>query len=222
MALLWKDFRDRIRRTLDDTSASVTWSSTELLDYLDAAMRRLALHTAREVVWSYTATADTSAVTLPDDILALGPVWFPDRELLTPIDLQPGFLFQDATITTESLPIGYYRWPGGTLNLTRALGSGDALTVYYWAYWTPVVEDTDALLVPRWAVEALEWYIVYRSLTRPGIQQAMLGQYDSKQDSGHPEHNPLEKYSKYCLLQFDRILTEYSPQDRSGWDRVIT
>ena len=222
MARRWDALKNRILRALDDEDRSTsvaTWSDSELVDYLGFALDDLANHTARQVVWEYDTTEETTQVELPDDVLAIGPVWFPDREILVKIDLDPGMLFNDETVTSSSYPQGYYEWPEGVLNLTRSLGAEETLTVFYWGYYRVPDQDEKNLDSPRWADEALYWYVIGTAMTKPGISEAMLNRFNRKQDQGDPEQNSVKKYSQYCMERYQGILNQHPVQDRTRWQQ---
>lgn len=226
MPYRWSDLKAKITRALDDTARAETetptWSNDELLDYINYALVAFADHTAQAKTYEYKATAAVSTVVLPEDFLKIGPVWFPNRRLIKPIRLEPGLLFSSTTVTTSSLPIGFYEWPEGTLNLTRELGGGETLTVYYWAHWDEVVGDDSLLSVPVWAREALHWYCLSRAMAKPGIQAAQLGQWKTRRDLGEPESNPAKAFAKYCEEKYEEVLSRHPSQDRSGWESQVT
>lgn len=220
MARRWGTLKERILRALDDEDrTNPTWSDTELTDYLGFALDDLANHTARHVTWEYEAAGEVETVELPDDVLAVGPVWFPDRELLVKVDLEPGMLFNDITVTSTSFPQGYYEWPDGVLNLTRTLGAGETLTVFYWGYYGVPDRDEKTLESPRWADEALYWYMLATAMTKPGVSEAMLNRFNTRRDQGQPEQNPVKKYAEYCLERYHGILNEHPRQDRTRWQQ---
>lgn len=223
MGIPWSTFRGQLRRALKAVANTKTWGDDELRDYLNAGLVRFAAHTAPARRVAFTAEGGPlTQVALPDDLLALGPVWFPRRVLLAPIAVVPDSAFPSETVTTTSLPTGYYRWPDEVLNFTQALPEGQTTEIFYWSYWPEVAEDADPLTVPRWALEALEWFVVYKAMGKHGVGQAMLGQWDTKQDAGKPEDNPLQRYAQFAWGEYQKVLADHPAQDRDGWEQPIT
>ena len=214
----WEQLKGRVLRALKaEDQTQPKWVADDVLDYLSFALDAFSAHTARQVLWTKTAATNITRAVLPDDLMALGPVWFPDRRLLSKIDLQPGMLFESETIEADSLPFGYYEWPDGTLNLTRTLGEGETITVQYWAYWPIPANDDADLMIPRWAEEALFWYMISRAMVKSGVSRAQLGQWDTKRQSGMPEDNSPKAYAQWAEDRYRSILAEHPPQDRSLW-----
>ena len=214
----WKILKGRVQRALKNIdSTKAKWEPDDLDDYLSFGLSALSSHTARQATFAKTPIESITQVVLPDDLMDLGPVWFPERRLLSKIDLSPGMLFESESVTTESLPYGYYEWPDGTLNLTRALEAGETLTVFYWAYWVTPETESAELPVPRWAEEALFWYMISRAMVKSGISRAQLGQWDDKRQSGTPEDNSPKAYAQWAYEQYLSILAQHPSQDRAAW-----
>ena len=224
--ITWEVLRGKLLRILDDlqreSTDTPTWTDPDLLDYIDLALTAFTDHTAQEKVFTYTPTAAADYVELPDDMHTIGPVWFPLRRLLSPIKIEPGLIFASTTVSTTSSPWGYYEFPRGKLNLTRALGSGEELTVYYWSYWGSPVGSESTIEVPKWAHEALLWYCVGLAMSKPGVLAAQLNEWKTKRDSGSPIDNPAKTYAKYAREQYDIILANHAPQDRTGLESTLT
>jgi len=227
MTVRWEDLRASIAQMLDDTARGETdnpsWSNDELKSYTNFALTAFADHTAQTKSKTYeAATADLSSANLPEDLIQIGPVWFPNRVLVSPVYLEPGQTFADEEVSTSSQPVGYYRWPDDVLNLTQAVPQGESLVLFYWAYWDTVEQDGSIIKIPKWAEEAIVWHCLSRAMAKPGVQAASLGQWKQRQDSGTPEHNPGRRYAEYCFEQFDAILARHARQDRTGWESRVS
>jgi hypothetical protein len=208
----WAVFKARLARNLSDNNRDKpTWADDELLDYLNYALVTVAEHTAETKVWSYTLLAASKTVTLPTDVIKLGPVYLNDG-LLRPQRGLPGQIFPGATGD-------YYDWPLlKVLNFKETLPIGAVVKVAYWGYWTPMTMDGTDLPIPRWMEEALDWLCRAHALAKPGVQAARIRPYNTKQDSGSPEDNPALEMARYCRREYERIMANHEAQDQSGWE----
>ncbi len=230
MAIRWTTLKNRALRLLDDTERSrPNYTDEELLDYVNAGLNSLASgHTAQECEYVITPSQPLAELTLPENYISMGPAYYLSngrRIMLTPVRLFPGeslpalinqrFLAQQFMISRN---IAYYEYPAGRLNFAEDVLENTELHVSYFGYFDLVTDDTDLIPAPRWAEEALVWYIQMLAMAKPSVQASMLGQYKTKIDSGSPEDNPLMKSVEHCRKMWDRILASNPRQERTGWE----
>ena len=233
MAIRWTPLKNRILRVLDDTERSrPTYSDEELMDYVNSGLTTLAsVHTAQECEYIITTPKVENKLVMPENFLALGPVYYQvhgRRVMLQPLKLHPG----------ESIPaligwlapqpvmwnshsygnISFYEYPAGTLNFSLPVIEGLEMHANYFGYYDRVEAETDIILAPRWAEEALIWYVQMLAMAKPSVQASMLGQYKTKIDAGSPEDNPLLKSVEHCRKMWERILSSNDKQARTGWE----
>jgi hypothetical protein len=221
MTVLWGDIEARVRRLLEDTdSTAYTWTELDMVDYANAALKAVAIHTARENQVVYSLTSDLASYTLPDDVLQLGAViltYISVPEILQPVRLQPQNILP-STISRGGAT-GFYQWPKGTINFLRPILSGRTLTINYWSYYPTVVDvNTPLTGLPRWAEEAVKWKVMIEAIAKVSGQEALLAQWKQKRDAGTPEQQSLITISKFYQFQYDKVLYEHAPQDRGMWN----
>jgi hypothetical protein len=222
MAIKWSLLRDRLLRVLDDVERdAATYGDDDLRDYVNEALVAIAAHTAQEKVYSLTLDASASELALPDDVLELGPVLATygtsEKYLYKPYKLKPGESLPTVSAGSAGSSLSYYRW-GDTLKLLAPIPSGRTVSIHYYGYWDRVDEETDTLAISRWMEEAVKWYALHAAMAKPARNTANLRQYNTSQEQGNPEHNPLLKFAKFCLERYETLMIEHPQQLRTGWE----
>jgi len=131
--------------------------------------------------------------------------WTDGKTWLRELDYQPGAA-EDSTNT-------YAVWPTGTINLYAAPRSGTTFKLFYIAYYNRVEDDNSVIDIPDWAYEAVKCYVAASVLAPSYAQQALLGNYKKKRDSGNPEDNPQLRLSQYFLKRYHTICQQH-PQEQ--------
>jgi len=218
----WLNLRNRVLRVLDDNIRTdltkVSFSDDDLLDAINDALINITAHTAQEKVFSTTLTTEATILQLPDDVVDLGPITINDTISIVgavKVVLGPG---ESLPTTTVSGQYPYYRWPTSQLNFPSKIPATYTVDIRYWGYWSRVEREEDVLAVDRWMEEPLKWYMLHLLAAKPAYQASVLGQYKIRSDLGKPTDNPLLEFSGYCFKRYDSKMSEYSPQDRSGWE----
>jgi hypothetical protein len=221
MSIKWSLLRDRLLRVLDDVDRNVaTYTDDDLRDYINEALVAISGHTAQEKVFAKTFEASASLLDLPDDVLELGPVLIAgsgEKYLSKPYRLKPGESLPTLTSSAGGQSQGYYRW-GNTLRFLIPVSAGKVVTIHYFGYWDRIDSETETLRVERWMEEALKWYALHAAMTKPARNTANLRQYATQVDAGHPEHNPLLRFARYCLERYNELIVDHPQQARMGWD----
>jgi len=221
--LSWTDFRARsVRMLADSDREKPTWDDDDLRDYVNEALEDVAWHTAQLKTYSLSLKAVTQ-IDLPEDFLALGPVWVTDmlnnKILMEQARLVKGQTYAVLAQSSQTMMMlypRYYQWPDGKLSFVSPLTA--TLSLDYYGYWDEVVDDDSQMTVPRWMLEALKWVILEKCMHKQAIGAAMLRQYNTKQDSGSPEDNPLLKQAADFHRKYEQVLASHPTQDRSGWE----
>jgi hypothetical protein len=211
----WSKLRDRTLRTLNDTDRDkASWTDDDMLDYINAALGAVSVHTAQEKVHEQTVAQTTTVLVLPVDCIGVKSVLLGTSTSLTLLKraaLMPG---ETVSLTTNSLPKNWAEPVAGQVMFFPGPVPAQALLkVGYLSNWPTIVNDDDDLPVPYWLLEALHFYMLYLSQIKPGTQAASLGQYKTKVDSGQPENNPLKAFAEYCFQQYQRVLNEHAPNN---------
>lgn len=220
MSVAWAVFEPRLQRMLKSLD-DVTYGPELRQDAVNAALRALCSHTAKQVSVEFTGNGTTQSWSLPPvtDPLTAGPLNSPDwyeaiwddnlQNWLEPVRFAPG----DDWV--GGAPPGFYMWPHGTLNLTFAPESGKKIKVYYYAYWADVTVGTSKIVEPPdWAWNAVLNYAAAYCLVPGSASAARIRQYNTQVDSGNPEHNPVLEQAKYHLEQYETELRRWAPQQR--------
>lgn len=98
------------------------------------------------------------------------------------------------------------------VSMTTLRVGDDSLTtveIVYDKLWTELVDDADIVPVPLWLEEALTFYAASSALAHLASASGDLSQWDTKIDSGNPEHNPLLKLSDFYQKRADTSLMRY-------------
>lgn len=206
----WATFRtNHIRPFLDDESAG-DWSNAELLLYCTWALDDLTLWYPRKR--STTLAADTESFTVPDDFFRVDLVEWKRTDyywkFLEEISRRPGYEFPSTEVDESSYPVGYWVIDD-KLYLGRT--SEAAFTLHYHAYWPVPSGDSSEITVPRWARQALAFYIGAMALIRKSIGFAKIRQWNTRTDSGNPLQEPLMPEAKFLLEQYKQIINDHVP-----------
>lgn len=211
-SITWASFRtDHIRPFLDDESAG-DWTNGELLLYCVWALDDLTLwYPCKRTT---TLASDTESFTLPDDFFQVDLVEWKRtdyyRKFLEEISRRPGYEFPSSEVDDDSCPVGYW-----VIDDTLYLGRTAEVdfTLHYHAYWPVPSGDNDNITVPRWARQALTFYIAAMALIRKSIGFAKIRQWNTRTDSGTPLQEPLLPEAKFLLERYQQIINDHVPME---------
>jgi hypothetical protein len=120
-------------------------------------------------------------------------------EVLPQASLYAGaFLGQQA-----AAPNDWAMYPAGSVTFFKA--PSNDLDLYYSAYWTKPTENTDEnddLEPPDFLVTAMTFYGAAYLITPSAVSITEIRQFNQKQDSGNPEHNPMKKATDWLMSKF--------------------
>lgn len=212
MSVTWKSLRDNHIRPFVDDLTSGDWTDAELLLYTTWALDDFTMwHPRRRVA---TLAAETESFGLPEDFYQVDLVeWQKSdyyRKFLEEVSRYPGYQFPSTDVDEDSYPVGYWVTED-TLHLGRTAEA--AFTLHYHAYWPIPTGDDDLVIVPRWARQALTFYVAAMALIRKSIGFAKIRQWNTRVDSGKPTDEPLLPEAKFLLEQYAQIISDHVPLD---------
>jgi len=230
MSVIWTDIVSSIEGLAGYTA---NLSEASLVSWFNKAQRHFAAtHTAALRTTTFTGDGSTRSFALPADYLQIYGVFQEDADgMLEPKDLRPGteWSLEDTDTSAASSvslvpnvprPFGYIEWPRGYLDLFIAPASGSVVKVWYYGYWTEVVEDeegVDSSVIepPLWAHEALQLYTLAMSNIPNFSDASVLNEYKTKVDSGSPLHNPLIQAHDALMKRYRDALASFPRQERT-------
>lgn len=191
--------RSRVGRMLTDPDFD-GYDADLFYDGLAVALDAILPWVPKVSVETITGDGSTS-YTLPDDCYQVEAILSDNTgELLPRAVLVPGYSIGD-NIEAEN---DWLEYPHGSISFSKALASGETYTLYYLAYWTkPTANDLeDDIEPPESTVLGLVLYTTAYMLTPSAISASEVRQFNTKVDSGHPEHNPMQVTTKFLLRLF--------------------
>ena len=181
------------------------------------AQRQLAMHTPRQRSVTLTIHSNRRSALLPEDFLAIRRIYDADgSRWLERVTQQKGRRLAD-----EELDL-YWVWQNKLLFERSYEISSTDLTLYYWAYWPEVEQETigeditnmaDAVVVPPWSLLPL-CHLTAAIVLQPGaVDAARLNEWKIKVDSGRPTDNPREIQAKAHWWWWNELMSKMKPQD---------
>lgn len=114
---------------------------------------------------------------------------------------------------TRVTSIDWIEYPFGTLSLSDEVNEDDTIIVHYHGTWDPPANIALATTeVPDFLIPGIVFYAGYYCLISASVGAAQIGQFDTKVDSGQPEHNPLQQSCIFlykCFLDAMNMLPTY-------------
>ena len=211
----WLEYRTAIRGSVLKDYPEKTpdtenkWSNEDILMYFKWACALFANHTSYyvdETVDSANVDTQTKTVTLSaiaDD------QWWSNTAVVT---IDGGAAENDHYLNSNGVS---FTITDDNVTLTDA----SVIRVRYFAFYPVPTLDTDVIAIPAWAEAALTHLIAYFALQRIAVNNSTVNQWDTKRDSGNPEHNPVQEEQKYLFSQYLTLINLRSRQDR---DRVMS
>lgn len=212
----WLRFRAQIGRKLSDPDHR-KYQPDLLVDCVNDALQNFASsHTGVPREFLITGNGDNSQFPLPEDLVeeegagVYAVKWNTDSSWLKEEVYWPGSAWASTRVTSTSQPLKYVLWPVNSITLTRVPKDGQRITIYYVGHYDDIVDDQSLITVPKWAREAIKMYTCAVALDPVSAKAANLGQFKSKREAGHPEHNPLLQQAKYWLARYHELLLQHA------------
>ena len=237
MSYTLAEFRDMARRSILNDPNGTKWQDAAVRDYICWALDTFCAHTAM------AATLSIADGDLVDEAIPDGDTW--DLSTATSFPL-PSDIYGNETEIETSIRVtirrsdgrvvfkdplhyspgmdpsrsdGFHIWPGDTLVLGTAPGTGATLNFDYFAYYPHPTEEDDLILAPRWSTTALMYLIGANALTPFGMRSADIRQWAGEGDKGNPEDNSLRVQQQWLMDMYERELARYPNQDRANFYR---
>lgn len=102
-------------------------------------------------------------------------------------------------------PNNWIEFPHGSITFSKKLPVGEIYEIYYLAHWSkPTSSDMNSkeLETPKYLDHALALYTTAQMLLPSAVSAAEVRQFNTRVDSGHPEHNPMQQSTLYLLRLF--------------------
>lgn len=193
--------RNRVLRLLSDPNGD-TYDDALLLDSINSAFDAILPWVPKASKSTITGTGATSYA-LPTDLYELQSVEDTSSGLIIPqAVLAPGQYRDDGLAAGDN---DWILYPNGYITFSKALGTDDIFTVFYHAFWPRLDSNTistNELETPSFVETGLALYASAYALLPDAIGIASLRNWNTRQDSGQPEHNPIQKTTIYLLDLF--------------------
>lgn len=207
---------DKVRRLIADPGGNEPLYSDELIaDGLNESLQAILPWVANGATSEYVGDGETFAFELPGDLYEVQALHSSVSHAFIPrIGLFPGsiWLAGEGTSLDEQ---SFMEYPAGFLSVSTPPNASDTLTLYYTAYWQEPEDADDALAPPAFCYAPMCYYAAAYCLTTKGQSAANIRQYNTKVDSGNPEHNPVMELAKHYLKRFDMEMDRH-PRTQKG------
>ena len=200
------DFIERVRRAVDDeiVVGEDPFYSTDLLTDAIAAGHKAVLPWHPKLA-ATTLTEDgvlAGVFPLPSDFYGIDGLRDDENgKFLPSVKMRAqDYLGEDVTGNE------FYLYPQGYLTLAKEPDSGDEFTMFYRAYWTvPTVTSGtgSGMEIHTYLEDALLFYCCAYVLAPEGVSSASIRQWNTRADSGNPEHNPVAERSEFFMRMFE-------------------
>jgi len=223
MSVTWATMKTYIQEgILKDDTADSRYTALQFAAYARWACAELSQHTARADEYVYQGDGTQSRFVLPSDLIDTveksGLVALVDTSstrFIPPYKRLPEVSWP--TDVTGLPREAYWEWPTGNLTLGFTPSASQKLVLNYFRIWHPPEQDDDLMEFPQWMEQPFVYLVAAMAMEPISVQAANVRQWNRKQDSGNPEHNPAQKQAKWFIEQAQRVLSKIAPQDRESF-----
>lgn len=211
---------DKVRGLIADPGGDEPLYSDELItaglmESLHAILPWVAITATSE----FDGNGTTHQFELPADLYEVQALHSSVTNSFIPrIGLFPGSIWMSGEGTAMDEQ-SFIEYPDGYVSVSVPPSANDTLTVYYTAYWPETTDPGDSLTPPASAYAAMCYYAASYCLQTKGQSAANIRQYNTKVDSGNPEHNPVLELAKFYLKKFDSEITRHPTTQRGQKSR---
>ena len=174
-------------------------TAIELLNGVVAGLDAITIKVFKPLTLAIVAEAE--AAVLPAGLIEVESIYDIARSINIP---QLGLHADNAPF--QQGEIVFSRYPHGSVTFSTAVGDMGA-TLYYSAQWTPPVEDDDVLESPPYANLCVALYAASLIMLSKASGSSAIRQFNTKVDSGNPEHLPHIVVSNSMLLRFEDAMS---------------
>lgn len=155
---------------------------------------------------STTLTGDGSAISfdLPSDFYDVEAVVIDESGLILPRAVFSPGLYTGENIQADN---DWKLFPADQISFSKAPAAGDTYTLYYSARWAKPTEsnvNTFVLETPDHVLAGLSFYATAYLNTPGASSTASIRRFNTRVDSGNPEHNPMQKAVGFLMGLFQQ------------------
>jgi hypothetical protein len=125
-------------------------------------------------------------------------------------DMGTAAVFVDDVLVTEG-----YAWDADEYLVLEAAPTINVALRYY-AYYPHPVDDADLLTIPQWAESIVRYRAASHAAIALAFDTANIRQFNTKRDSGTPEHNPLLDQQQWLESMYRLLLEQYAKLEREN------
>ena len=207
------ELRNWVARLLNDPELS-GYDSGLFYNALDSALDAILPWVPKTQTVSLTGN-DTTQYELPQHCYQVETcVVNSTGELLPQAQIIPGYYRGENISGTND----WLEYPHGYISFSKAVQTGETYVLYYLAHWTKPAsadDDDDDLEPPEFSHYGIALYTTASMLVPSIVSAAEVRQFNTKVDSGNPEHNPMMETSRYLLKLFAEEMNRH-PRYQKG------
>jgi hypothetical protein len=208
------ELRSRLLRLLGDPEGS-GYSDALLIDAISNAFDAILPWMPKTS--KHTLTGDGTAVSfaLPSDYYDAEALLSEEGEALPKAYLTTGQFLGERSNNAND----WIEYPNGYLSLSNPISSGAEYTLYYLARWAkPTVNTEEAANMepPEIATIGISLYSAAYALLPAAIGAAEVRQFNTRIDSGTPEHNPIQRTALYLLDLFKLEMSRHPKHQKAA------
>jgi len=197
--LTWADISKKLRRFISDikgTEQKARIDEESLLDFWISGQDDLVTYVARSGKLELQPQLITFE--LPDDLYRVSAVRSQQGHTILPLDAHP-------ENTEEQVWDGvFWMLQDQWLSFTQPL---DQLAwVYYQKYYPAPDQNDSIILIPRWAIQPLTYYVGALTVEQQSIADTQLRRWATKSDSGTPITNPFIPVAEYLMARYREMM----------------
>lgn len=198
--------KNRVGRLLSDVDFNA-YSEDLFYDGLSAALDAILPWVPKTA--NMAITGDGSAdYDLPDDLYQVEVVVDDaSGEILPHANLIPGYFVGENIEDVND----WIEYPHGSVSFSKEVSVGETYTLYYLAHWSKpsASDENDDLEAPEYTHLAVILYTTAYMLQPAAISASEVRQFNTRVDSGNPEHNPMQKTTAYLLKLFSEEMNRH-------------
>lgn len=201
----WLDIDTKLSLMLDDADKAQYPDAFRIVSFNLASDFFAQTHTAPLKSTLLSEFAGSGAVlSLPlDCMIVAGVEDIANKRFLTPVVIQGGY---------DSFTDGYIEQSDGVTVFTEL---AEGCRLWYYSFYSSVVDDTSIVQSPRFAEYALIMLAMSLLLNPDMLGEASLSRFDSSRDKGTPEQSAIRKQAQWYFEQYIKSLNGIPPQQRS-------
>lgn len=218
MTITYGELKDRVLRILDGfepdgLEEGGVIPDPSILDAIQAALVAILPWAPKTASTTLVSGGSTVEFDLPDDLYEIEVVVDSSTgEIYPKAELIPGNTIGESISANNN----WIPFPSGKLTFSKA--PGNDITLYYLAVYTkpPTTEDDDLVLEPPdFAMTGLGLYAAAMIMLTGAVSITEIRQFNTKVDSGNPEHNPMKDAANYLIKLFNSEMNRHPKHQRA-------